>query len=312
VAAHREVFAAEYQSKSLEWQSHQLLILRLLMGIPERHLQVAPGPASLNRLLLDFLHIRTDIAPPISLLSRIGHQREAGVCIFSRLTSEMPLPSQGRVAYQVLLVNASWMEMFPSTHFSTGEVVKRDAFEAELSKHRLDVHRLCRDGRRCHEQRTQWSPSRGYRLLNLCTEFVLDVRTLSERREVYLTYFHDVTLNSRIEEALLYGQLQATRSELLKQTLLASVAHELRTPLSAIVGFAELAERRMQKREGSAGDEDVLAMLSDIRLAGCHLLQTVTDVLDLSKLHIQPRKMLKVNTPHCTSPALGLVDGAER
>ena len=303
VAAHVEVFSAEYAQKSVEWQSHQVLMLRLLMGIPERHLQLTSGPAPLQRLLLDFLHVRTDIAPPVSLLSRIGQQSVIGACIFSRFTSEASLPSHASVVYQVLLVNAPWSQMFPFPRFATGQVMSQLDFEQGLSRYNLDLHRLCRSGRRVDEQRAVWSPSRGYRLLGVASEFVLETSTVSERREVFFLHFEDLTVSSRIEESLLYSQLQAHRSEKLRQTLVASVAHELRTPLTAIAGFADLAQERMQRKQqrvrggeaDSNGDVAVVEMLEDIRTASQHLLQTVTDLLDVSRLAVQPQRVSRVD-----------------
>jgi len=58
------------------------------------------------------------------------------------------------------------------------------------------------------------------------------------------------------------------------------MSHELRTPLNAIIGYSEILEEGAQT-ENRAQD---LADLKKINHAGVHLLEMITDILDLSKI----------------------------
>jgi signal transduction histidine kinase len=68
-----------------------------------------------------------------------------------------------------------------------------------------------------------------------------------------------------------------------KGDFLAIVSHELRTPLNAILGFSEVMQRRMF---GPIGSERYIGYIDDIHNAADHLLNIVTDILDLSKAEV--------------------------
>jgi PAS domain S-box-containing protein len=70
---------------------------------------------------------------------------------------------------------------------------------------------------------------------------------------------------------------QASRA---KSFFLASMSHEFRTPLNAVIGYSEML---IEEAEDEGGEER-LADLRRIRTAGKHLLTLVNDVLDLSKI----------------------------
>jgi len=63
-----------------------------------------------------------------------------------------------------------------------------------------------------------------------------------------------------------------------KSTFLANMSHEIRTPLNAILGYAQILER---KRELAT---DVKAAVSTIENSGEHLRALIDDILDLSKI----------------------------
>jgi PAS domain S-box-containing protein len=65
-----------------------------------------------------------------------------------------------------------------------------------------------------------------------------------------------------------------------KSRFLASVSHELRTPLNGIIGFSELLY------DGKLGplSEDHRDIMGDILTSSRHLLQLISDILDLSKV----------------------------
>ncbi|MDD3014622.1 MAG: ATP-binding protein [Candidatus Gastranaerophilales bacterium] len=81
-----------------------------------------------------------------------------------------------------------------------------------------------------------------------------------------------------IRQASLYTKAQeATR---LKSEFLASMSHEFRTPLNAIIGFSEML---MNPNYGSISEKQK-EYLNNITISGKHLLRLVNDILDLSKV----------------------------
>ncbi|HEY0133524.1 MAG TPA: ATP-binding protein [Nannocystis sp.] len=94
-------------------------------------------------------------------------------------------------------------------------------------------------------------------------------------------------LNAELQHA----RNQATNASYAKSTLLASVSHEFRTPLNAILGYSEMVLEELQER----GQADLVTDVRRIHAAGSHLLSLVSDILDLSKieagkldLHMRP------------------------
>ncbi|HKY76931.1 MAG TPA: ATP-binding protein, partial [Acidimicrobiia bacterium] len=82
------------------------------------------------------------------------------------------------------------------------------------------------------------------------------------------------------DEALRAAKEAAEVANEAKSTFLASMSHEFRTPLNAIIGYAEMLE----EEAADGGQEDLLPDLVKIRSAGRHLLGVINDVLDLSKI----------------------------
>ncbi len=74
--------------------------------------------------------------------------------------------------------------------------------------------------------------------------------------------------------------LAAEQADEAKTEFLARWSHDLRTPLNAVLGFADLLERR----PGPRLDEAQRADLEQIRQAGQHLLRLVNDVLDITRV----------------------------
>ncbi len=73
---------------------------------------------------------------------------------------------------------------------------------------------------------------------------------------------------------------RAKAADQAKKMFLANMSHELRTPLNSILGFAQLLNREI----GIASNEQLREYTGDILAAGTHLLQLVSDLLDVSKI----------------------------
>ncbi len=71
---------------------------------------------------------------------------------------------------------------------------------------------------------------------------------------------------------------KAEEATLVKSNFLATMSHEMRTPLTAIIGFAEttlFSEQTIEQRQNA---------IQTIIRSGKHLLQIINDILDLSKV----------------------------
>lgn len=89
----------------------------------------------------------------------------------------------------------------------------------------------------------------------------------------------DMTERRRSEEALRFAREEAIAANLAKSEFLSRTSHELRTPMSAILGFGqllELDEDQFEPRHREA--------LSQIMKAGRHLLSLINDLLDISSI----------------------------
>lgn len=91
----------------------------------------------------------------------------------------------------------------------------------------------------------------------------------------------DITERTLHERELCEAKEAAERAYAAKSQFLANMSHELRTPLNAIIGFSEMIERQML---GPIGTEKYLDYIGGIRESGTHLLDLISDILDMSKI----------------------------
>ncbi|PZP54415.1 MAG: PAS domain-containing sensor histidine kinase [Micavibrio aeruginosavorus] len=91
----------------------------------------------------------------------------------------------------------------------------------------------------------------------------------------------DVTERISHERELRDAKEAAERAYAAKSQFLANMSHELRTPLNAIIGFSEMMQRQLL---GPIGTEKYLDYIGNIRESGEHLLDLITDILDMSKI----------------------------
>lgn len=91
----------------------------------------------------------------------------------------------------------------------------------------------------------------------------------------------DITERTLHEKQLFQAKESAERAYAAKSQFLANMSHELRTPLNAIIGFSEMMQRQLL---GPLGNERYLDYISGIRESGEHLLDLISDILDMSKI----------------------------
>jgi PAS domain S-box-containing protein len=91
----------------------------------------------------------------------------------------------------------------------------------------------------------------------------------------------DVTSFKKAESELVAAKRQAEEASSQKSDFLAKISHEVRTPLNAIIGFAEVM---MEERFGPMANERYRSYARDIHTSGEHVISLVNDLLDLSKI----------------------------
>ncbi|MCU0544671.1 MAG: ATP-binding protein [Oscillatoriaceae cyanobacterium Prado104] len=95
-----------------------------------------------------------------------------------------------------------------------------------------------------------------------------------------------ISLNELIQKVAEYtedlheAKIAAEAANRSKSAFLANMSHELRTPLNAIINYSEMLQEDAQ----DSGSEDFLPDLEKIQTAGKHLLDMISDILDISKI----------------------------
>ncbi|MDE0885706.1 MAG: ATP-binding protein [Myxococcota bacterium] len=93
----------------------------------------------------------------------------------------------------------------------------------------------------------------------------------------------EILLNNRLRDQatfLVQARDAAEASDAAKSRFLSWVSHETRTPLSGILGFAEL----LTEREFGELNSDQKEFVQSIRESGHHLLDLINDLLDVTKI----------------------------
>ena len=98
----------------------------------------------------------------------------------------------------------------------------------------------------------------------------------------------DMTERMLYERELKQAIDAAERAYAAKSQFLANMSHELRTPLKAIIGFSEMMQRQLL---GPIGTEKYLDYIGGIRESGEHLLDLISDILDMSKIEAGKHEM---------------------
>ena len=99
---------------------------------------------------------------------------------------------------------------------------------------------------------------------------------LDEEENMVLTV-HDITHLKQVERELKVAKEKAENADIAKSAFLANMSNEIRTPLNAITGFAEVM--------GSANTEEEKTQYQEIiKMNADLLMQLVNDILDMSKI----------------------------
>jgi PAS domain S-box-containing protein len=101
----------------------------------------------------------------------------------------------------------------------------------------------------------------------------------------------DLTERRLVEQTLTLAKGAAEKANLAKSEFLSSMSHELRSPLNAILGFAQLMES-----DATPATASQKASIDEILRAGWYLLELINEILDLAqiesgKLSLSPEPM---------------------
>ena len=92
---------------------------------------------------------------------------------------------------------------------------------------------------------------------------------------------NEIAQRQEVERQLVAERDRAEVANQSKSQFLALMSHELRTPLNAIMGFSEVLKT---EAFGPLGQPRYREYAADIHASGRHLLELITEILDLSKI----------------------------
>ncbi len=117
------------------------------------------------------------------------------------------------------------------------------------------------------------------------------IRTVNEQGKVFsdlegkplrmLGIVRDITEAKRAEEMLRQAMRSTEAANNAKSEFLASMSHDLRTPLNSIMGFAQLMKDRTFGPLGHSNYDDYAGLIYD---SGNLLVSLINDILDISKI----------------------------
>lgn len=97
----------------------------------------------------------------------------------------------------------------------------------------------------------------------------------------FFAIFRDLSQTKKGEGDLVQARRQADRATSAKADILGRISHEVRMPLNAIIGFADVM---IEERFGALGNERYVEYMKDIRASGQRVMAIIDDLLDLSRI----------------------------
>jgi PAS domain S-box-containing protein len=97
----------------------------------------------------------------------------------------------------------------------------------------------------------------------------------------FFAVFRDLSQTKKSDNQLREARRLADRAATTKADLLARISHEMRTPLNAIIGFAEVM---IGERFGALGNERYIEYMKDIRASGERVIAIIDELTDLSRI----------------------------
>lgn len=101
-----------------------------------------------------------------------------------------------------------------------------------------------------------------------------------------LCIYTDITERKRMEDELRIAKEQAEASSIAKTEFLSNMSHDIRTPLSGIIGMAEMLAQKLEDPVFQEAADSIL-------ISGCHLMSFFDNCLELSRLESADITLLK-------------------
>ncbi|MBI3701969.1 MAG: PAS domain-containing sensor histidine kinase [Afipia sp.] len=108
----------------------------------------------------------------------------------------------------------------------------------------------------------------------------------------FFAVFRDLSQIKKGESEILQARRQSDRATTSKTDVLGRISHEIRMPLNAIIGFADVM---IEQRFGPLGNERYVEYMKDIRASGQRVMTIVDDLLDLSRIESGKIELAFVN-----------------
>lgn len=108
----------------------------------------------------------------------------------------------------------------------------------------------------------------------------------------FVSFIQDISARKKAEQSLREATESAIEANRTKSHFLATMSHEFRTPLNAILGFSQLLGSEIF---GPLGDKRYKNYADNIRDSGELMLELVNDVLDISTIEAGKREMAMEN-----------------
>jgi cell cycle sensor histidine kinase DivJ len=99
--------------------------------------------------------------------------------------------------------------------------------------------------------------------------------------DLVLAVTRDISERRQIDEDMRLSHERAESASVAKSLFLANMSHELRTPLNAILGFSELLQSDVMRNMPPERNREYVGL---IHSSASHLLNVLTDILDMSKI----------------------------
>ncbi len=100
----------------------------------------------------------------------------------------------------------------------------------------------------------------------------------------------DITARKKAEATHQTALVDAERANAAKSEFLATMSHEFRTPLNAILGFSEMLRAQYF---GPLGADNYREYADDIHTSGIYMLSLINDILDISAIEAGKRPLVK-------------------
>lgn len=128
-------------------------------------------------------------------------------------------------------------------------------------------------------------------IFNTCTKIITNLIKNLELTKIIKTQVttlaQALTTTNEAYDTIKEQNRQIKKHEKLQNQFIANISHDFRTPLNSIIGFSELLNNEIFGKLNTKQKEYV----SDINIAGVHLLGMINDVLDISKIESQTIKL---------------------